>query len=403
MNDESNFGKKEQKSPTVKKGIETELTHLGRWPDKQFGIVNTPVYRASTVLHPDLKTLTSRSQPFSYGRRGTPSSQSVEEIVTALENGAGTKLTSSGLSAIACALMSVVKSGDEILVVDCSYEPTRQFCDGYLAKMGVKTQYFSSGIGENISELIKQNTVAIMLESPGSHTFEIQDLPAIRKACGDKKVAIIIDNTWATPLYYQPLQLGADISVHAGTKMFVGHSDAMFGTITANDEYFSDIEQTHGMLGLFAGPDDCFLAARGLRTLAIRMKEHQNRALEIADWLQSQELVERVLHPALSSHPDHALFKRDFTGSGSLFSFVLPASPGNALAALLDHMELFGIGYSWGGFESLILPSRLDGARSVSPWPSEKQLIRLHIGLEDINDLKGDLSAALDRYRAAMQ
>jgi len=393
---------KNTKNTKTKLRVETVLTHSGRWPDDQFGIVNTPVYRASTVLHPDLATLVSHNQPFVYGRRGTPSSKSVEDIVTKLEHGAGTKITPSGLSAITCAIMSVVKAGDEILVTDSAYQPTRQFCDDYLTRMGVTTKYFNPGIGKNIANLITGNTAAIMLESPGSHTFEIQDLPAIRAACNGKDIAIIVDNTWATPLYYHPLQLGADISVHAGTKMFVGHSDAMFGTITANQQYFETVEKTHGLLGLFAGPDDCFLATRGLRTLSIRMKEHQDRALKIAKWLENHEIVESVLHPALPSHSDHKLFLRDFSGSGSLFAFTLPTVSQKALAAFIDDLELFGIGYSWGGFESLILPSILDSARTIKPWPKDKQLVRLHIGFEDVEDLMEDLDAGLQRYKKAL-
>jgi len=385
------------------KAVQTLLTHLGRWPERHYGSVNTPVSRASTILFPDLKTLDNLSQAFTYGRRGTPSSQSVEEIITALEHGEGTRLTPSGLSALTCAILSVVKTGDEILVSDSAYEPTRMFCDGVLARMGVKTRYFDPRIAADIGAFASRNTRAVLVESPGSLTFEVQDLPAIAAAVSGRDIAIIADNTWATPLYYQPLKLGADISVHAGTKMFVGHSDAMFGTITANKKYWPALVDTHGLLGLCASADDCFLAARGLRTLAIRMQEHQGRALEIANWLQTHDLVTRVLHPGLPSHPDHALFRRDFTGSGSLFSFEVAPAPKAALAAMLDNLQLFGLGYSWGGFESLLLPlRRMEHNRTAVPWDSPNTLIRLHIGLEDGNDLKADLEAGLERYRAAL-
>lgn len=397
--------------------LETRLTHLGRHPDEQFGAVNTPVFRASTILHPDLETLFTYDQPYVYGRRGTPSSRGVEEIITSLEGGKGTRVAPSGLSALTCAIMSVVSSGDEILVTDSAYEPTRQFCDGYLSRMGVTTRYFNPRVGEDFSKLITDKTRAIFLESPGSLTLELQDIPAIAKARDDtvsrrnsssgsassgSNIAIIVDNTWATPLFYQPLSLGADIVIHAGTKMFVGHSDAMFGTMTANEIYWPKLDNMHGLLGLFAGPDDCFLATRGLRTLSIRMQAHQERALNMATWLEGHDLVQRVLHPALPSHPDHGIFKRDFSGSGCLFSFTLPAASRKALASFVDHMELFGLGYSWGGFESLILPGKLGKARSINPWPEEEQLIRLHIGLEDIDELKQDIAAGIERYRAAM-
>ncbi len=387
--------------------LETRLTHLGRRPGEQFGAVNTPVFRASTILHPDLDTLLTSNQPYAYGRRGTPSSGAVEEIVTSLEGGKGTRVAPSGLSALTCAIMSVVSSGDEILVTDSAYEPTRQFCDGYLARMGVTTRYFDPRLGKDIVQLINENTSAIFIESPGSITFELQDIPAIAKARDDRassgrEIAIIVDNTWATPLFYQPLSLGADIVIHAGTKMFVGHSDAMFGTMTANEIFWPKLDETHGLLGLFAGPDDCFLATRGLRTLSIRMQEHQKRALFLASWLEDHELVQRVLHPALPSHPDYEICKRDFSGSGCIFSFTLPAASREALAAFVDHMELFGLGYSWGGFESLILPGKLGKARSINHWPEDEQLIRLHIGLEDIDELQQDIAAGLERYQAAM-
>ncbi len=384
------------------RGIETILTHHGRYPDEQFGVVNTPVFRASTVLHPNLATLLNRSQTFDYGRMGTPSSRSVEEIITKLEGAVGTKLTPSGMSAISCALMSVLSSGDELLISDSAYEPTRRLAEGYLTKMGVTTRYFDPRIGAGIGDILSDKTRAIMLESPGSLTFELNDIPAIAAAVKGHDISIVVDNTWATPLFYKPLSLGANIVVHAGTKMFVGHSDAMFGTMSADGAHWDELVNTHKLIGLCAGPDDCFLAARGLRTLSLRMKEHCARALEMAEWLEGQDIVNEVLHPALPSHPDNDIFVRDFSGSGSLFSFALPKAREGALAALIDGMELFGIGYSWGGFESLILPVNTSNNRSATSWPNEDQLIRLHIGLEDIDDLRADIAAGLARYKAAM-
>ncbi|HHS82789.1 MAG TPA: cystathionine beta-lyase [Devosia sp.] len=379
---------------------QTRLVHTGRHPRQQHGMVNTPVYRASTVLYPNLAAYLTHDQEFEYGRRGTPSSRSVEDVITSLENGAGTRLTPSGLSAISCALMSVVGAGDELLVSDSIYEPTRIFCDGYLARMGVTTRYYDPAIGAGIAELITPATRAVMMESPGSLTFEIQDLPAIVGAAKGRNVSIIIDNTWATPLFYRPLELGADIVVHAGTKMFVGHSDAMFGTITANRSHWDRVETTHGDMGLCAGADDCFLAARGLRTLAIRMKEFNARALDMARWLEGQAPVRRVLHPGLASHPGHAIFKRDFSGGGCTFSFALPKAPEEAMHALFDGMELFGIGVSWGGFEGLIILPQFTNNRTVTSLPEDEQLVRLHIGLEEPDDLKADLKKGLERYRA---
>ncbi len=381
---------------------ETVLTHGGRDPAAQYGFVNTPVFRGSTVLFPDLDAIENRSQSYVYGRHGNPSTDAVEKIVTDLEGAAGTRLAPSGLSAVATALLSLVNAGEEILVTDSVYEPTRHFCDTVLTRMGVTTRYYDPHIGAGIAGRLGPKTSAVFVESPGSLTFEIQDLPAIAEAAHKTGVKVIVDNSWATPLYHRPLALGANIVVHAGTKMFVGHSDVMSGTISADQATFAQVSDTHRAMGVCAAPDEAFLIARGLRTLAVRMAEHQRRALEIATWLQGQKGVIRVLHPALPDHPDNALFKRDFSGSGSLFAFVMEPAPRQAVAALVDHMRLFGMGYSWGGYESLILYAKPARVRTAVPWTENGNLFRLHIGFEDVEDLKSDLAEALRRYRAAI-
>lgn len=389
-----------EKTPSSPRRTETQLTHTGRVPFDHFGFVNTPPMRGSTVLFPDLETLQSKSQRYGYGRTGNPSTDAVQDIVTQLEGAAGTVCAPSGLSAISTAILSVMSSGGDILITDSAYDPTRNFCNNVLTRMGVSVRYYDPRIGAGIADLIQDNTQAIFTESPGSLTFEIQDLPAIVQAAKAGGAAVLVDNSWATPLYYKPLELGADIVIHAGTKMFVGHSDAMVGTISANEKYFPQIAQTHRAMGTCLAPDEAFLAARGLRTLSIRMKEHEARALELARWLEAEQGVTRVIHPALPSHPDHAIFKRDFSGSGSLFSIILPPAPNERLAAMLDNMELFSMGYSWGGYESLIIPASPGRIRTVVPWQDEGQVVRLHIGFEDINDLKADLAAGLKRYHA---
>lgn len=380
---------------------ETVLTHGGREPADHFGFVNTPVYRGSTVQFADLDSLENRTQRYGYGRTGNPSTETVETIVSELEGAAGTRLAPSGLSAITTALMSVLGAGDDLLVTDSAYEPTRNVCNTVLSRMGVTTRYYDPRVGAGIADLMKPNTKAVFAESPGSLTFEVQDLPAIAQAAHAAGAKVLIDNSWATPLYYQPLRLGADMVIHAGTKMFVGHSDVMSGTISANAETFQQLADTHRAMGVCASPDDAYLIARGLRTLSIRMAEHQRRALELAKWLKDLPGVLQVLHPALDDHPDHALFNRDFTGSGSLFSVRLAPASRDAIAALLNEMRLFGMGYSWGGYESLILPVKPARIRTATEWTAEGNLFRLHVGFEDIEDLKADLSDGLKRYLAA--
>ena len=377
---------------------ETLLTHFGRNPEDQFGFVNTPVYRGSTVLFKTLADLDSQQQKYLYGRAGNPTTESVEAIVTALEGAYRTKLVPSGLAAINIALMSCLKAGDDVLISDSAYEPGRIFADNFLGRMGVTARYYDPRIGGGISALMQSNTKAVLAESPGSLTFEIQDIPAIAESTHANGARLIVDNSWATPLYHKPLELGADLVVHAATKMFVGHSDAMAGTVSATEEAWADVERTRALLGYFTSADDAFLVARGLRTLAIRMEEHRKRALELAGWLETQPGVPRVLHPALPRHPAHELFRRDFSGSGSLFSVLLEPAPRSAVAALVDNLELFGMGYSWGGYESLCLPVKFGKSRTVRPWTDDGNLFRIHAGFEDMDDLKQDLSAGIERY-----
>lgn len=395
----------------------TKLAQAGRraeWtgmPGQPGGIVNPPVWRASTILYEDVAhlraALGNTHERLFYGRKGTPTAWSLADALTSLEPAAtGTALFPSGVAAIACALMGVLRPGDQLLMVDTAYDPTRAFCEKVLRPFGVETIYYDPLIGAGIADLCTENTRAIFMESPGSLTFEVQDVPAIVAAAKARGIVTLIDNTWATPLYFQPLALGVDISILACTKYIVGHSDVMIGSVTANAATWEKIRASAQLFGQMTSPDDAWLASRGLRTLGVRLAQHQAGALAVAQWLAPQPDVAKVLHPALPDCPGHALWARDFTGSSGLFSFVMRGGTGAqadaARAALIDGLAHFGIGYSWGGFESLALPVDPHRYRSATRWQVDGLAVRLNIGLEDPADLIADLDAGLMRWRAAM-
>jgi cystathionine beta-lyase len=375
---------------------ETRATHLGRMGEEHFGVVNTPVYRASTILYPDLAALKANRQPYTYGRRGTPTTRSFEDAVSELEGAARTVTLPSGLNAIATAILSVCGAGDHILVGDNAYEPTRILCDRTLKRFGIEASYYAPGM--DIAPLLKPNTRAVFCEAPGSLTFEMQDIPALAETAHRHGASVLMDNTWATPLYFQPLRHGVDLSIQAATKYVGGHADVMLGYVAANDAHAARLVQTHGDMGLYASGDDCFLGLRGLRTLPVRLARHQQTGLALARFLTGRPEVARVLHPGLPSDPGHALWARDFSGACGLFGVVLKPVSETRLAAFIDALRLFGIGYSWGGFESLVIPAHIK--RTAAPFQAEGPVIRIHAGLEDEGDLIADLAQGLERLTA---
>ena len=378
---------------------QTKVLHLGREPDAQHGFVNTPVYRGSTVLFPTLDLLKSRKQAYTYGRRATPTTEALERAITDLEGGASTILTSSGLGAVSTALLAFVQSGDNILVTDSVYQPTRTFCDKMLARLGVETTYYDPTIGDGIAKLIKPNTRLIFAESPGSQTFEMQDIPGIAKVARAKNLWLLADNTWASPLLCQPLALGCDVSVQAATKYIVGHADAMLGAVTANARASKYIDNAKEALGTCPGSEETYLGTRGLRTLDVRLQRHMASALAIARWLEDRPEIERVIHPGLPSHPGHAIWKRDFAGASGLFAAILKPVSQPTLAAFLDHLKLFGMGYSWGGYESLVIPFDPSSYRTATKWTDAGTALRFHIGLDAVDDLIADLRAGFERMQ----
>ena len=387
---------------------ETLIIRAGRHPHDNHGAVNPPVYHASTILADSLADYEQKSRErvadmpgTYYGRFGTPTTLALEEAVAALEGGYKAHVYPSGLAACSGALLAFLSAGDHVLMTDSVYGPTRSLANGLLKRFGVSTTFYDPLIGAGIEALIQPNTKVIYLESPGSLTFEVQDVPAITGVAHRRGVTTIIDNTWGTPFYFKPFEHGVDVSVQAATKYIVGHSDAMLGIVTANKEHWLRLRATTNELGQSAGPDDVYLAQRGLRTMAVRLKQHWQTGVQLAEWIARQPEVQRVLHPALPGDPGHALWRRDFRGACGLFGVVLKPVKHEAFAAMIDGLELYGIGASWGGYESLVVPFVPQKLRSATQWPDPGPCFRIHAGLEHIDDLVADMEAGFKRLRAA--
>jgi cystathionine beta-lyase len=391
------------KTPKTPLSPETRLVAAGRDTKGQHGFVNPPVYHASTVLYSTAEDQVAHRSRYQYGRYGTPTTEALESALRALEGEdcAGVALLPSGLSAISTALLAVAGAGDHVLVSDSVYRPTRVFCNGVFRRMGVETTYYDPLIGAGIAKLFKPNTRAVFVEAPGSQSFEMQDIPSIAKVAHDKGAVVLMDNTWATPLYFRAFEKGVDLSIQAGTKYIGGHSDIMFGCVSANAATYPNLKSTMNALGLCVGPDDVFLALRGLRTLAVRLARHYQSALTVARWLSDRPEVQRVLHPALESNPGYAIWKRDFTGACGLFSIVLKPMPDKAVHAFMNELALFGIGFSWGGYESLVILFDCAEYRTATKWAPGGPTLRFHIGLEDPGDLIADLERGFAAMRAA--
>lgn len=368
----------------------TDLVTAGR-QYSEHGIVSPGVYHASTILYPNTDALRAQNQPYTYGRKGTPTSRALEETIAQLEGGHACRLTSSGLAAVSTVMMAFLDTGDHVLVTDSAYRPTRSLCNGLLERMGIETTFYDPLIGAGIADLMKPNTMLVMTECPGSQTFEMQDIPAIAKAAHAHGALVAIDNTWSGGHYFKAFEHGCDISFQAATKYLVGHSDCMMGCITVAEQHWDRFKAAYEQMGLCAGPDDMYLTLRGIRTLDVRLERHMASALDIAEWLRARDEVAEVLHPGLPGAAGHDIWKRDFTGSSGLFGVVLKTTNQRAVDAFLNTLTLYGMGYSWGGFESLVIPCDVTSYRTATTWDREGHLLRLHIGLEDVRDLKKDL------------
>ena len=378
----------------------SRLVHLGRDGEHSQRFVNVPPFRGSTVLYPDVATLKSRAQRYTYGTHGTPTTDALASAWSDISGAAGTSLVPSGMAAIASSLMAALNAGDHLLMTDSAYGPARAFADATLKRMGIETTYYDPCIGAGVEALVRPNTKAVFTESPGSQSLEIQDVPAIAEVAHAHGVSVIMDNTWATPLFFPPHAHGVDMAVEAGTKYLSGHSDLLLGLVSANEQWFERLRRSVDLMAIPAGPEDVFLALRGLRSMELRLREAERQGLALAKWLTARPEVMRVIHPALPDHPGHALWRRDFVGSSGLFSVVLKPASDAAVAALLDGLELFGLGYSWGGYESLAIPFDCTPYRTATNWAPGGPTIRFSVGLEDVEDLKADLDRGFKRLRA---
>ncbi|MHA1524770.1 MAG: cystathionine beta-lyase [Alphaproteobacteria bacterium] len=380
-------------------GQATLVVNAGRSPNDHFGYVNTPVYRGSTILFPTARALRERDAPYIYGSIGGPSQEALEVAIAALEGGYKTRLVSTGLAAVTLVLLAYLKSGDHILVADSVYRPTRMLCRNLLVRIGVETTYFDPRISTEIADLIRPNTTMVFTESPGSQTFEIMDMPAISAAAHAQGALVVFDNTWASPLYFDPFAHGVDVSIQAGTKYISGHSDVMLGSVTTTKDCWPRLNETYKETGMCIGPDEAFLALRGMRTIKVRLEHQMQSGIAMARWFEARPEVAYVLHPALESHPDHALWKRDFTGAAALFAVVLKEVEEHCVDAFLDTLKLFGMGFSWGGFESLVIPFDPQEYRTATAWDAPGPALRFHIGLEAIEDLQNDLEKGFAALR----